>query len=154
MSVVSETSTPANGTAGVAPSTEPSNDNAALIGGIVGGVVALLLVGGLIAFLVTRNRRNANQQVNNRAMTNTTATSTAVLINYDRFPTKINTYSDRSGIDASSGNHYDSANVSDNGNSNQQQHQHQHQHQQTKAIQYDRIDIDQHIYDDVTDALQ
>jgi hypothetical protein len=86
---------------------QPSNDNAALIGGIVGGVVALLLVGGLIAFLVARNRRNVNQQDNNNAMTNTTATSTAVLSNYDRIPTKINNYSDRVGVDASSRNHYE-----------------------------------------------
>jgi hypothetical protein len=97
-----------NATAGVErPSSDaqPSNDNAALIGGIVGGVVALLLVGGLIAFLVARNRRNANQQDNNIAMTNTTATSTAS--NYDRIPTKINNYNDRVGIDASSRNHYE-----------------------------------------------
>jgi predicted lipid-binding transport protein (Tim44 family) len=49
-----------NATAGVAtPSsdTQPSNDNAALIGGIVGGIVALLLVGGLIAFLVARTEQ-------------------------------------------------------------------------------------------------
>jgi hypothetical protein len=68
MSVVSETSTPANGTAGVAPSTEPSNDNAALIGGIVGGVVALLLVGGLIAFFVARNRRQRKGEPTKGAM--------------------------------------------------------------------------------------
>jgi hypothetical protein len=100
-----------NATAGVAtPSSDaqPSNDNAALIGGVVGGVVALLLIGGLIAFLVARNRRSVNQLDNNNAMTNTTATSTAVLSNYDRIPTKINNYSDHVGVNASSGNHYDS----------------------------------------------
>lgn len=31
-------------------------DNSALIGGVVGGIVALLLIGGLIAFLVARSR--------------------------------------------------------------------------------------------------
>jgi hypothetical protein len=38
------------------PGTQPSDDNIALIGGIVGGVVALFLIIGLIAFIVTRNR--------------------------------------------------------------------------------------------------
>jgi hypothetical protein len=57
-----------NATAGVAtPSTEASNDNAALIGGIVGGVVALLLIGGLIAFLVARSRRREKDHPNNDA---------------------------------------------------------------------------------------
>jgi hypothetical protein len=42
-------------------------DNAALIGGIVGGVVALLLIGGLIAFLVARSRRRGgNGEPNNK----------------------------------------------------------------------------------------
>jgi hypothetical protein len=41
------------------PGTQPSDDNIALIGGIVGGVVALFLIIGLIAFIVTRNRRKA-----------------------------------------------------------------------------------------------
>jgi hypothetical protein len=35
----------------------PVGDNSALIGGIVGGVAALLLLGGLIAFIVVRSRR-------------------------------------------------------------------------------------------------
>jgi beta-lactamase regulating signal transducer with metallopeptidase domain len=99
-----------NATAGVAtPSsdTQPSNDNAALIGGIVGGIVALLLVGGLIAFLVARNRRNANEQDNNKAMTNTTAASPAVSSNYDRIPTKISNFSDRVDAAQASKNHYD-----------------------------------------------
>lgn len=40
------------------PAAQSSEDkNAALIGGIVGGAVALLLVGALIAFLVLRSRR-------------------------------------------------------------------------------------------------
>jgi hypothetical protein len=36
-------------------------DDAALIGGIAGGVVALLLVGGLIAFFVARSRQSAKK---------------------------------------------------------------------------------------------
>jgi hypothetical protein len=67
-----------NATEGAAtPSTgrsEPSGDNAALIGGVVGGVFALLLVGGLGAFLVIRSRRRNNQLDNNTAMANTIAT--------------------------------------------------------------------------------
>jgi hypothetical protein len=53
----------ANVTAIVAmPSTAAlSPDNGALIGGIVGGIVALLLVGGLIAFLVARTRRRRGE---------------------------------------------------------------------------------------------
>jgi hypothetical protein len=43
--------------------TQPSDDNTALIGGIVGGVIALLIVIGVIAFIVLRNRKaKANQQ--------------------------------------------------------------------------------------------
>jgi hypothetical protein len=34
-----------------------SNDHSALIGGIVGGAVALILLGALIAFCVVRSRR-------------------------------------------------------------------------------------------------
>lgn len=44
-------------------STTPSlDDNIALIGGIVGGAVALLLVGALVAFCVARRRRNSHRQ--------------------------------------------------------------------------------------------
>jgi hypothetical protein len=60
-----------NATAVVAiPSTDAGDslsDNAPLIGGIVGGVVALLLIGGLIAFLVARSRRRAKDHPNNDA---------------------------------------------------------------------------------------
>jgi predicted lipid-binding transport protein (Tim44 family) len=45
------------------------DDNIALIGGIVGGVVALILIGGLVAFLVKRSRqRRANGEPNNDAV--------------------------------------------------------------------------------------
>jgi hypothetical protein len=44
---------------------EAPDDNAALIGGIVGGAVALLLIGGLIAFFVARSRRSAKDEPNN-----------------------------------------------------------------------------------------
>jgi hypothetical protein len=46
---------------------QPSDDNAVLIGGIVGGIVALLLIGGLIACLVARSRRRLKDHPNNDA---------------------------------------------------------------------------------------
>jgi hypothetical protein len=58
-----ETSVFTNSTAGLAtPSTDTDSldDSTALIGGIVGGVIALLLVGGLITCLVARSRRRAS----------------------------------------------------------------------------------------------
>lgn len=57
----------------------------ALIGGIVGGIVALLLIGGLIAFLVVRNRRNKDHGEEGNAMAKTTAASLPPS-NYDRIP--------------------------------------------------------------------
>lgn len=39
-------------------------DNTALIGGIVGSIAALLLAGGLIAFIVTRRQRRAKSDQN------------------------------------------------------------------------------------------
>jgi hypothetical protein len=58
-----------NGAASVAtPSTDSIGDgDTPLIGGIVGGIVALLLIGGLIAFLVARSRRRAKDHPNNDA---------------------------------------------------------------------------------------
>jgi hypothetical protein len=47
------------------PATQPSSEvNFALIGGIIGGVVALVLIFALIAFIVMRNRKvKENQSV-------------------------------------------------------------------------------------------
>jgi hypothetical protein len=39
------------------PAVESTGDNSALIGGIVGGAVALILVGALIVFFVLRSRK-------------------------------------------------------------------------------------------------
>lgn len=58
-------------------SAHPRNE-AALVGGIVGGVVALLLVGGLIAFVVAlrRRRRRANREPNKSAALHSVRQST------------------------------------------------------------------------------
>jgi hypothetical protein len=94
----------------VTHATEPDS-NAALIGGIVGGMAALILIVGLIAFIVLRSRRSSNHPDNNNAMTSTTPTPS----NYDRIPTKNTDYNDRLGVDpdASSGKHYDSLSPSE-----------------------------------------
>lgn len=42
--------------------TKAADDNTALIGGIVGGILALVLIAGVIAFIVMRNRRAKSQQ--------------------------------------------------------------------------------------------
>jgi hypothetical protein len=64
------------------------DDNAALIGGIVGGIVALLLVGGLIAFLVARSRRSHNHEDNSNsnaiALPSSTTAAPSSTIIYDR----------------------------------------------------------------------
>jgi hypothetical protein len=44
------------------PAAQSPEDNIALIGGVVGGAVALLLIGALIAFCVVRSRRNNKEQ--------------------------------------------------------------------------------------------
>jgi hypothetical protein len=64
-----DTSTSANATVGVATSSSDAQppDNAALIGGIVGGVVALILVVGVVTFLVARSRRRGNGEPNSNA---------------------------------------------------------------------------------------
>jgi hypothetical protein len=68
-----------------------SDESAALIGGIVGVVVAFLLVGALIAFLVVRSRRRVGHQGNNATVAASAAST------YDRVPvpTENNDYSDR-----------------------------------------------------------
>lgn len=50
------------------PAAQSPKDNAALIGGIVGGAVALLLIGALIAFFVVRSRRKHKQQLDPSAL--------------------------------------------------------------------------------------
>jgi predicted lipid-binding transport protein (Tim44 family) len=76
-----------------------------MIGGIVGGVVALLLVGGLIAFLVVRNRRSVKP--NSNATASDANSAAAATSNYDRIPNTASNYSGHI-ADASPRKHYDS----------------------------------------------
>jgi hypothetical protein len=94
------------------PATQPSDDNTALIGGIVGGVVALLIVVGVIAFIVMRNRKaKANQQSTNDGHS---LSPPAVLAqpsnsNYDRIDSPSPShYSERANVQSPTQNHYDS----------------------------------------------
>jgi hypothetical protein len=83
--------------------TESPNNNAALIGGIVGGVFAFLLFGGLIAFFVTRSRRIVNHDDSDAMATN----ADPALGNYGRIPTKHNNYSDHFDTSSSKQKQYD-----------------------------------------------
>jgi hypothetical protein len=71
-----ETSTSSNATVSAAslPSTD---DNAALIGGIGGGIVALLLFGCLVALLVARSRRREKGEANSGAALQSVRQSTS-----------------------------------------------------------------------------
>lgn len=64
------TDTAAGGIAGAPTDALPADsaESAALIGGIFGGLFALLLVGGLVAFALTRSRRRGIDEPNNSAL--------------------------------------------------------------------------------------
>jgi hypothetical protein len=84
-----QASTATLATAGVAtPSTDAHapDDSAALIGGIVGSVVALLLFCGLTAFVLARTRRNVNHDDNINGVASTSVASAPS--NYGRIPTR------------------------------------------------------------------
>jgi hypothetical protein len=66
------------GTDFAVPTTQPMDDNTALIGGIVGGIVALLLIVAVIAFIVARKRKQGESH--GQSMTPTPATES----NYSR----------------------------------------------------------------------
>jgi hypothetical protein len=70
--------------------------DAALVGGIVGGVVALLLVGGLIALFAARRRRHGNGDPNkNSNMPNSDKQNAGVALhtsNYESLALRENSY--------------------------------------------------------------
>lgn len=66
--------------------TQSSNGNISLIGGIVGGVVALLLIVGVIAFfVVARNRRNSARPANQNDVALASAHVRASSSHYGKF---------------------------------------------------------------------
>jgi hypothetical protein len=101
--------------------TDTFEDNAALIGGIVGGIVTLLLIVGLIAFFVSRrNRRRSNnspQARNSVAMAPTQASSSSDYGTIEAVKpiTGSNVY-DESFLKHTPGTPYDSASVLANNN--------------------------------------
>jgi hypothetical protein len=98
------------------PATQTPDDNSALIGGIVGGVVALLIVVGVIAFIAMRNRKaKANQQSTNDGHSlNPPAVLAQPSSNYDRIdiPSPSH-YSERANVQSPTQNHYDSLKASE-----------------------------------------
>jgi hypothetical protein len=78
-------------------SPDASNNNSALIAGIVGGIVALLLLLGLIVFLVARSRRakdSDGHSLQTVAQPASVAAATAAHGNYDRININIPSYDD------------------------------------------------------------
>jgi hypothetical protein len=94
------------------PPLKHPSDNTALIGGIVGGVVALFLIIGLIVFIVTRNRRkvaNNQDQPSNRNDVSM-APAKASASNYGQISARSNVY-DESFLTHSPATNYDDAAV-------------------------------------------
>jgi hypothetical protein len=92
-----------------------TDDNSALIGGVVGGVVALLIVVGVIAFIVMRNRKaKDNQQSTNDGHSLSPPVVIAQPSNYDRndIPSTSH-YSDIANVQSPTQNHYDSLNANE-----------------------------------------
>jgi hypothetical protein len=67
------------------PAAQSPNDNYALIGGIIGGVVALILLGALIACLVVRSRRQPKDSDNGDSALQVKANA-PLESNYGRLP--------------------------------------------------------------------
>jgi hypothetical protein len=95
------------------PETQPSDDNIALIGGIVGGIVALILIVGVIAFIVARNRK-AKESQGHSLQSSPPAPGSALVqpsnSNYDRIniqPTSNSNYAARAVESPTQPSHYD-----------------------------------------------
>jgi hypothetical protein len=74
------------------PAAQSPEDNIALIGGVVGGAVALLLIGALIAFCVVRSRRQSKDN-NANSLHSVHSTTTSPQSNYGRVPPAQSNYS-------------------------------------------------------------
>jgi hypothetical protein len=89
-----------------------SHDNTALIGGVVGGVVALLIVVGVIAFIVSRNRKaKANQQStkDGHSLSPPAVLARPSNSNYDRIDIRSPShYSETANLESPTRDHYDS----------------------------------------------
>jgi hypothetical protein len=119
--VIRESETPSSTTNAVGsttlvvamPGTQPSDDNIALIGGIVGGVVALLIAVGVIAFIVSRNRRKAAQDQPSNRNDVSMAPAQASSSNYGRISAQpaSNHYDESFLSHSTATQHYDDAGV-------------------------------------------
>jgi hypothetical protein len=95
------------------PAAQSPEDNIALIGGVVGGAVALLLIGALIAFCVVRSRRQSKDN-NANALHSVHSTTTSPQSNYCRVPPAQSNYSERSFAPAETrSSHYDVLNANE-----------------------------------------
>jgi hypothetical protein len=77
------------------PAAQSPEDNIALIGGVVGGAVALLLIGALIAFCVVRSRRQSKDN-NANSLHSVHSTTTSPQSSYSRVPPAQSNYGERS----------------------------------------------------------
>jgi hypothetical protein len=104
-----------NATLTIIPATEsPEADKSALIGGIVGGVVALILVAALIGFIVARIRQQQERKDDDHQLpsTNAAAVHSATVAspnsNYGHIQPSISNYSEHFVVESPSRGHYDS----------------------------------------------
>jgi hypothetical protein len=102
-STIATTIAPTTLVAMPATDSQSSEDNAALIGGIIGGIVALLLIVGAIAFILMRSNRKVKAHDLGQPV------ARPINGNYDQidFPSSSH-YSNSANVQSSMPNHYDS----------------------------------------------
>lgn len=93
------------------PAAQSPEDDAALIGGIIGGAITLVLIGALIAFCVARSRRK--QPKDNNASVLYSATTAPPESNYGRIAPTQSNYTETVSIAQSGNSHYDSLNANE-----------------------------------------